>query len=108
MEEFKRDLRTALQGICAANGWSLMPHSSPRTMGTAPGTGILGPETKGRNCRTSANGDRDQSERRRNRPAFTELGTRAIGERSTKRSRPKVLKPGQKQPLDNGKDHRGR
>ena len=27
---------------------------------------------------------------------------------STKRSGPKVLKPGQKQPLDNGKDDRGR
>ena len=27
---------------------------------------------------------------------------------STKRSGPKVLKPVQKQPLDNGKDHRGR
>ena len=35
-----------------------------RTIGTAPGTGILGPETKGRNRRISANGDRDPSERR--------------------------------------------
>src|SRR5262245_13187208 len=30
----------------------------------ALGTGILGPEPKGRNCRISANGDRNPSERR--------------------------------------------
>jgi hypothetical protein len=40
--------------------------SSPRKLSSnkpekiAPGTGNLGPETKGRNRRTSANGDRDQ------------------------------------------------
>ena len=37
--------------------------SQPGFRGTAPGTGNLGPETEGRNRRTSANGDRNQFER---------------------------------------------
>jgi hypothetical protein len=37
-------------------------------VGTAPGTGISGPETKVRNCRISANGDRDLFERKRKSP----------------------------------------
>jgi hypothetical protein len=51
---------------------------SPRTIGTAPGTGILGPETKGRNCPTSANGDRDQSGRRRKTPSTAGLSPQSL------------------------------
>src|SRR5262245_39899214 len=45
--------------------------SSPRTI--ASGTGILGPETKGRNRQTSTNGDRDRFEWRRKSPANSGL-----------------------------------
>jgi hypothetical protein len=42
-------------------------------IGTAPGTGISGPETKIRDCRISANGDRGQFERKRKSPPVAGL-----------------------------------
>jgi hypothetical protein len=48
------------------------------SIGTAPGTGILGPETKGRNCRIYANGDRNQSEWRRKTPPIAGLSRQSL------------------------------
>ena len=53
-------------------------HSSARTSEIAPGTGSLGPETRGRNCPTSANGDRHLSERRRKTPPIAGLSPRSL------------------------------
>src|SRR5215813_8563180 len=44
----------------------------------ALGTGILGPETKGRNCRISANGDRNPSERRGKTPPIAGLSRQSL------------------------------
>ena len=47
-------------------------------MGTAPGTGIFGPETKGRNRRISANGDSDPTERRGKTPPIAGLSRQSL------------------------------